>query len=115
MENFDLKARCVVMSCVLYYRYSAPILEDHEFDTLCNELADNWDQLSPFRQWQLGSPDQIRASGFHVKVTVYAERGALAWHQSKLKCLPLDYQQHMIAEDEWKFDEEHQVRWVNLG
>lgn len=70
------------MSALLYYGAGKPVASDAEFDGWCKRLAKNWDKLDRFRQWQLGSPEEIRTSGFHVKVTWAVAYGAASWLKS---------------------------------
>ncbi len=70
------------MASMLYYGLDESVIPDSEFDDMCNRVADNWKDLSKQRQVCLGSPDKIRTSGFHVRVTTLAEHGAVSWLQS---------------------------------
>lgn len=67
------------MASFLYYSLDKSIIPDSEFDAMCKRLSDNWDDLDRLRQWQLGSAKEIRASGYHVKVTHATIGGALSW------------------------------------
>lgn len=82
MISLDLAARRVVMLSMLYYGLDVSLLPDTEFDLMCKRLSDEWDELDPFRQWQLVNRDDIRASGFHTKVTPAAAYGAISWAKS---------------------------------
>lgn len=108
--SLDLQARQVVMASYLYYRQSVSIMSDHEFDAMCQRLADHWDELDEFRQWQLGSKREIRASGFHTKVTVIAESAACRWAQAKRLELDPD---RVISDDEWRYSKQRHVHWVS--
>lgn len=79
MISLDLTARKVIMSSMLYYGLDEPILSDGEFDEYCKRLAKEWDNLDNQRQFCLGSPEKISTSGFHVKVSMAAEMGAISW------------------------------------
>ena len=65
----DCAARWVIMLSHLYYDRDVSLVDDAEFDRLCAFAADRWDEVSSIRQWQLESPEAIRASGFHIKIT----------------------------------------------
>lgn len=79
MISLDLAARRVIMSSMLYYGLDKPVLSDAEFDDLCRRVADNWNMLSEQRRICLGSPDEIRTTGVHVKITTQAEGAAIDW------------------------------------
>lgn len=65
----DLAARWVLMLAHLYYDRNVNLVADQEYDALSNFVADHWDEVHPFRQWQLGDAHSIRSSGCHVKLT----------------------------------------------
>jgi hypothetical protein len=56
-----------------YYGLDEAIMSDGDFDKLCNFCADNWQDLHPDRKFALGTAEQIRTSGFHVRVSFVAE------------------------------------------
>lgn len=111
MNFLDLTARRVIMSSMLYYGLDTPILSDATFDAYCKTLADRWDDLLIIRQFCLGSPDEIRSSGMHVKVTSAAEEGAISWLRRENK-FPKG---RRIVAPEAAFDVTHQVHWRNCG
>lgn len=85
----DLKARMVLMSAHLYYDRDSPILSDAEFDALCLEVFEVWDELSEFRQWQLGEdPVDIVTTAHHVFITEATVGGAEAWHLAEIGHAP---------------------------
>ena len=65
----DLAGRWVIMLSHLYYDRAVSIIPDFEFDRLCRYVSDHFDEISPVVQWQLGSAEAIKSSGFHVKIT----------------------------------------------
>jgi hypothetical protein len=77
--SLDLWARQIVVASLLYYRHDHSFMSDHEFDHICQRVAGAWSGLTPARQFMLGSPGEIRASGYHVKVTTMAEGAAYSW------------------------------------
>jgi hypothetical protein len=79
----DLIARQVIIAAYCYYVLDDPITEDAKFDRACETVAKKWDALHPDRQWALGSPDAIRASGFHIKFSSAAVYGALSAYKKK--------------------------------
>lgn len=75
-------ARKVLMSSFLYYSLDVIAVSDETYDGWCRRLAKEWDKLDRIRQWQLGSPEEILASSYHVKVTYSTIGGALSWMTS---------------------------------
>lgn len=107
--NHDLAARKVIVASYMYYMFDAPPLSDGEYDALCKIVADNWDQLDPVRQWQLGSADEIRASGFGIKHTAYSVAAAYALYfetHGKPPSFPWP------APKRWKRDKVMKLRYV---
>ena len=102
-DSLDLTARKVVMASLLYYGLDETIVPDPEFDAWCIKLYRLWFRLDPFRQWQLGTRDQIKATGFHVKVTHAAVGGAIAW---------LGTSRRAIATSDWQWSKRHRVQWL---
>lgn len=82
-EPLDLVARKVLCLSLLYYGLDVSLVQDQEFDAMCKRLHDEWEGLDPFRQWQLEPRADIRASGFHAKITPAAAHGALSWSDSR--------------------------------
>lgn len=79
MESLDLCARKVIMSAFLYYSLDHPLLSDAEYDRLCKRCVTEWDKLSSLRQFQLGSPEELATTGYHIKISYYGVYGALDW------------------------------------
>jgi hypothetical protein len=104
--SVDLKARLIIASAYLYYRRFSPIWPDGYYDRISREVALDWTALSSFRRWQLGNPDELRATGHHIKITCAAEFGAIAWHRDSTGNLPTGYP---IRDNEWA---EGACRWV---
>jgi hypothetical protein len=108
MVSLDLIARQIVMAAYLYYRLDDPVLSDGDFDKLCQTAADRWDELDKFRQWQLGSAEAIRASGYQVRVTRLAEAGAWAWFK---KVKGRDPRSSVGRIWRWRHSKRHRVDW----
>lgn len=71
----DLAARRVIAAAYAYYVLDRPIMDDARYDRLAGFVADNWAELALERQWALGSPEELRASGHHIRFSsaaVYA-------------------------------------------
>lgn len=107
--NPDHAARLILMSCYLYYKCSSPVLSDGEFDNVCQYVAEHWSELTPLRQHQLKSPEDIKGSGHHVLMSVFALEGAITWHLKEKKHLPEDR-----SDLDWEFNEEYKLRLGTL-
>jgi hypothetical protein len=109
MIGVDAKARRVIMASVLYYGCDFSAVNDEEFDQLCEDVANDWSDLHPFRRWQLGSTDEIRASGFGIRATQYSVAGALRWYDSVCR-----HRIKIVPTEEWRYCEEHLVHWLRV-
>lgn len=91
MTSIDLKARHVIMASWLYYEKNISLISDAEFDSLCKQVAAELEwldamgecEIDPVRCVQLGSAEELRVSGFHIKQTQMSIAGACAWYSSK--------------------------------
>lgn len=79
----NLAARLLIMSAYLYYCCDSPVISDGDYDKLSNFVAKNWDKLSEQMQWQLGSADDIRATGSGILITQMGQGAAHSWHKKK--------------------------------
>ena len=102
-DSLDLTARKVIMASLLYYGLDQPIVSDQEYDDCCIRLYRLWFRLDPFRQWQLGTREQIKTTGYHVKVTKAAVGGSVAW---------LGTGKAIIPANEWQWSKRHRVHWL---
>lgn len=87
----DLAARKVIVNAYLYYVLDAPLLSDAEYDRLSELAAAGWSELHPDRQWALGAPEEVRATGHHIKFSsaaVSAARRAYSIHQRREPPVP---------------------------
>lgn len=105
----DTKARRILMASVLYYGCDTSIVSDRRYDRWCREVADTWELLDPFRQWQLRSPDDIRSSGFDVRVTSATIGGAAFWMVEEGL---LDEGEYIYPRRDWKRSEKHGVYFL---
>ena len=78
MSDADLAARRVICASMAYYGLDTSLMPDSEYDGLCQFVAEFWDELEPDRQWALCSPEQIRTSGYHVKVSSQAQMATVS-------------------------------------
>jgi NAD-dependent DNA ligase len=82
-DSDDLKARKLLMSSYLYYQHDTSVLSDGEYDALSKEVADlvaaGGGEIHKDRLAQLGSADEIRASGVHMIYTDMAANAAASW------------------------------------
>lgn len=91
MSSIDLKARQVIMASWLYYEKNISLISDAEFDSLCQVVVAELEwldamgecEIDPVRCVQLGSADELRVSGFHIKQTQASIGGACSWYSSK--------------------------------
>lgn len=93
------------MSAVLYYGLDTPALSDAEFDAGCLRLIAEWDTLQPIRKWQLGTPELLHTTGYHIKATVASVAGAVAWAGIK---------ELVVPSAKWKHHKAY-GRWLNAG
>lgn len=107
--SLDLCARQIVVASLLYYRHDHSFMPDHEFDHMCQRVAGAWSGLSQLRKFMLGSPGEIRASGYHVKVTMFAEDAAYRWMTNN-RVSPSQVGRITT----WTFDTAHRLHWAGL-
>lgn len=107
----ERKAQTIIVSSVLYYAFDLSPIEDAEFDRLCKEVCEEWSGLSPLRQWQLGSPEDLQASGYHIATTWLTTAWALEW-ASRLGH-PQDARG--IRKKPWKWSARHKVHWLGVS
>ncbi|WP_316207347.1 DNA ligase LigA-related protein [Bradyrhizobium sp. SZCCHNR3118] len=108
--SLDLCARQIVIASLLYYRHDQSFMSDGEFDKMCQRVSKEWSKLSPLRKFMLGSAEAIRASGFHVKVTVMAEDSAYGWMQNN-RVKPSDAGRIRS----WTWNDTHRLHWGGLN
>lgn len=108
--DIELMARKIIMSAYLYYYADENILPDVEYDSLSRIVAMNWDQLIPLRQFQLGDPDALKASGYHIIQNYASEGGARSWYFYKKG---LNLSRPPIPYDEWTFSHKFQIHCVS--
>jgi len=66
-----------MVQAYLYYVLDAPTMSDAEYYKLSVYAADHWDELTDERKFCLGSPEELRASGHHIKFTMFCIDAAL--------------------------------------
>lgn len=76
-------ARLLIMASYLYYRCDSPAISDAEYDKLSMFVAKHWDKLDKQLQWQLGSAEDIRATGSGILITQMGQGAAHHWHKKK--------------------------------
>jgi hypothetical protein len=57
------------MASHIYYDLDDSLISDAEYDALSEYVAQNWEDLEPIRKWQIGSPEDLRATGMGMKLT----------------------------------------------
>lgn len=76
---FNACARWLLMLAHLYYDRDVALVDDATYDQLSQDVADVWGEItSPLLRWQLGDPDDIRATGMGFKLTWATVGGAEA-------------------------------------
>lgn len=103
----DLAARKVMVASYMYYVLDESPMEDHEFDQLCQYVADHWDELSAARKFCLGDPEAIRASGAYIKYTVICIDVGRGMYFDKHGVPPAYPYPH-----KWKTDRKLRLRYV---
>jgi hypothetical protein len=103
VQGLDLCARKVVMASMLYYGLDLSIVPDSEFDQWCRRLSKNWGRLDRIRQWQLGSPEELSSTGYHVKVTQAAANAAVDWAKPRGK---------VEIKRNWEWSKRYQVHFL---
>lgn len=73
--RIDAVARRVIVTSAAYYGLDESLIPDAEFDALCVRLHDEWDDLDRVMQWKLGDPHAIKASGFHIRMSLWDAGG----------------------------------------
>jgi hypothetical protein len=82
-DGLELIARRVIATSIAYYGLDVSLVEDTEFDQWCKRLHDEWDDLQEATQWKLGTPEEVRASGYHIKIRQRDLLGTRAWVREK--------------------------------
>lgn len=106
-DTLDHKASKLAVASLLYYGADQSYMTDADYDKMALEIAENWNQLSDFRKWQLISPENIKASGFRIKATLLTLSIANAILSPKDEILLTDHS--------FNYDEDQQVHWLHVG
>lgn len=109
-DNPDWCARRVIIHAFLYYVLDASIISDNAYDRLVRIAADNWDKLSPDRQWALRSPEDIRSTGSRIRYSSYAVAAALNFHKYNTGEIYDNYRS-----DQWRHRKADNVSYVTAG
>lgn len=85
----DLRARRLLMAAHLYYDRHHNVMSDAAYDALSLQVISDMEmmasglpgveQIQAIRLYQLGSVEDLRASGFHLKFTRATIGGAESW------------------------------------
>lgn len=81
--RLELTARRIIATSIAYYGLDVSLVEDTQFDQWCRQVSDRWDDLEEITKWKLGTPEEIRASGFHVKMRQMDLMATRMWIASK--------------------------------
>lgn len=82
-SSIDLVARWVLVLSHLYYDRGVSLVDDATYDELCRQVYEHYDELTPFRQMQIGDREAIRSTGMGVFLSwlTIAASERLAWGQ----------------------------------
>lgn len=108
----ELAARWLIMSAYLYYHRDSPVLPDGDYDEVSKYVADNLDELSPQMQWQLESPEAIRATGQGIKITPMGESASIAWYKTNTGFDPVGSDLHP---KDWRKSDKHNCLYITIG
>jgi hypothetical protein len=110
-QSPDHKAATIIIASLLYYSFDLSMMPDAEFDELCQEVAKDWKHLDPLRRWQLGSAEEIKASGFAAKTTQLT----LSWAITEAERLKGTRRFRVYHSIPWRFSKRHSVHWLGVS
>lgn len=70
-----------LMSSYLYYHEDCHVLGDCQFDALCKELLDNWDDITHPHKHLTTREDLAAGTGFAIKFPLLVVGAARAWYR----------------------------------
>jgi hypothetical protein len=70
-----------LMSCFLYYKKNTNVLSDQEFDQLCHQLIDQWDNIEHPHKKFINKGDLVAQTGFNLKYPKIVQVAALGWQE----------------------------------
>ena len=114
MVEPDLAARRLLCAAMAYYALDDPLIEDSEYDDLSEFVSQGWEGIEPIRQWQLGSAEEVLASGYHFKITRLTADATVAWMETKRADLkPLGSSPYVVFHTEpWRRSKELNLDWL---
>lgn len=71
-----------LMSSYLYYVEDAHVLTDTQFDELCKELLDRWDEITHPHKSLTTRDDLAAGTGYAIKYPLIVVGAARAWYRS---------------------------------
>jgi hypothetical protein len=103
----DLAARRVLMSCYLYYVLDVQVWDDAAYDAAVKMIVEWWGEIESIRRWQMRAPEDIAATGHHVRLTRLTCGAAIAWYRLETGLdAPLDR-----SRPRWTFDPAIGCEW----
>jgi len=61
-----------LLHSLLYYHFDMNVIPDEEFDLICKEIMDNWDECSKHRHAGLLDEEALTAgSGYQIPLSAY--------------------------------------------
>lgn len=73
-----------LMSCYLYYEEDVHVLSDTQFDNLCKELLDHWDEFEHPHKHLITTEDLKAGTGYAIKYPLMVIGAARQWYRSQM-------------------------------
>jgi hypothetical protein len=88
MTTINRKFIVYLMACYLYYVEDLSVLPDTQFDELCKDLLEHWDEITHFHKHLTTKEDLEAGTGFSIKYPTIVVCAARKWY---LEGGPLGY------------------------
>jgi len=87
MENLTINQKFVryLLSSYLYYVEDVHILADQQFDSLCKELADRWDEITHQHKYLISRDDLEAGTGYAIQYPQIVVGTARQWYRLQTK------------------------------
>lgn len=105
---YDSLARRVLMAALLRYGLKIEVVSDMHYDRWCRRVRANWDQVNPYRRWQLRFPDELEEAGEDFRITMAVCYGAQEWIEQE----KIAKGRVIIEADEWRWSKKHQAHFL---
>jgi len=74
-----------LMSSCLYYEEDAHVLSDYQYDVLCKELLEGWDDVDHYHKHLITKEDLQAGTGYAIKYPLIVVGAARLWHRQCVK------------------------------